>query len=116
MIGETMDDVLLDIRYETALQQPPWGDRARTEQVRKELANRPPLVEARDVDGLHALLTRVATGEAHVMQAGDAVEAFTHDIQPFLVADAVADFSADDHRLAVEYAARRCAVVTTWAT
>ncbi|MER6349186.1 isochorismatase family protein [Streptomyces sp. NPDC001595] len=50
---------------------------------------------------------------AHVGVLMTAVEAFTHDIQPFLVADAVADFSAEYHRLAVEYAAQRCAVVTT---
>jgi len=29
------------------------------------------------------------------------------------VADAIADFSADYHRLAMDYAARRCAVVVT---
>ncbi|GAA2277465.1 phenazine biosynthesis protein PhzD [Streptomyces ruber] len=50
---------------------------------------------------------------AHVGVLMTAVEAFTHDIRPFLVADAVADFSAEYHRLAVEYAAQRCAVVTT---
>ncbi len=50
---------------------------------------------------------------AHVGVLMTAVEAFTHDVRPFLVADAVADFSADYHRLAVEYAAQRCAVVTT---
>ncbi|GAA2635766.1 phenazine biosynthesis protein PhzD [Dactylosporangium fulvum] len=50
---------------------------------------------------------------AHVGILATLVEAFTNDIQPFLVADAVGDFSAADHRLAVDYAARRCAVVTT---
>ncbi len=50
---------------------------------------------------------------AHVGVLATAIDAFSHDIQPFLVADAVADFSADDHRMAVEYAARRCAVVVT---
>lgn len=50
---------------------------------------------------------------AHVGVLMSAVDAFTNDIETFLVADAVADFSADHHRLAVEYAAQRCAVVTT---
>ncbi|POX52029.1 isochorismatase [Streptomyces sp. Ru71] len=50
---------------------------------------------------------------AHVGVLATAVDAFTHDIQPFLVADATADFSADYHRLALTYAAERCARVTT---
>jgi len=50
---------------------------------------------------------------AHVGVLMSAVEAFTNDIQPFVVADAIADFSAEYHRLAVEYAAGRCAVVVT---
>ncbi|MGW0859930.1 isochorismatase family protein [Streptomyces sp. NPDC002690] len=50
---------------------------------------------------------------AHVGVLMTAVEAFTNDIRPFLVADAVADFSADYHRLALEYAAERCAMVVT---
>ncbi|MFD9407986.1 isochorismatase family protein [Streptomyces sp. NPDC059989] len=45
---------------------------------------------------------------AHVGVLATAVDAFTHDIQAFLVADAVADFSADEHRLAVDYVAGRC--------
>ena len=36
---------------------------------------------------------------------------FTHDVQPFLVYDAVADFSAEHHRMAMDYAAGCCAVV-----
>jgi trans-2,3-dihydro-3-hydroxyanthranilic acid synthase len=50
---------------------------------------------------------------AHVGVLMSAVDAFTNDIQPFLVADAIADFSAEDHRFAMEYAARNCAVVGT---
>jgi isochorismate hydrolase len=50
---------------------------------------------------------------AHVGCLVTACDAFSRDIQPFLVADAVADFTADDHRTALAYAARTCAVVRT---
>lgn len=53
---------------------------------------------------------------AHVGVLTTAVEAFTNDIQTFLVADAVADFSADFHWLALRYAAQRCAVVRNTAS
>lgn len=53
---------------------------------------------------------------AHVGVLMTAVEAFTRDIQPFLVGDAVADFSASYHQLALEYAAERCAAVVSTAS
>ncbi|MEU6480364.1 isochorismatase family protein [Streptomyces sp. NPDC047017] len=50
---------------------------------------------------------------AYVGILATAVEAFSQDIETFLVADAVADFTERHHRLALDYAASRCAVVTT---
>lgn len=52
---------------------------------------------------------------AHVGCLMTAAEAFSHDVQCFLVADAVADFTLDYHRLALTYAAERCAAVLTTA-
>ncbi|NJC70700.1 isochorismatase family protein [Planosporangium thailandense] len=52
---------------------------------------------------------------AHVGVLMTACDAFTNDIQTFMVADAVADFTADYHRLALTYAAERCAVTPTTA-
>ncbi|GAA4003689.1 phenazine biosynthesis protein PhzD [Streptomyces marokkonensis] len=50
---------------------------------------------------------------AHIGVLATVVDAFTNDIQPFLVADATADFSHTHHRSALTYAAHRCARVTT---
>lgn len=47
---------------------------------------------------------------AHIGCMLTAAEAFMRDIEPFFVADAVADFSRERHDQAVEYAAGRCAV------
>ncbi|WP_433271461.1 isochorismatase family protein [Actinosynnema sp. CS-041913] len=53
---------------------------------------------------------------AHVGVLVTALEAYANDIRAFLVADAIGDFTEAYHRLAVEYAAQRCAVVATTAT
>ncbi|CAL9346796.1 isochorismatase family protein [Streptomyces albus] len=52
---------------------------------------------------------------AHIGCLMTAVDAFTHDIQPFLVADAVADFTPEFHELALDYATDRCAATPTTA-
>ncbi|WP_405709561.1 isochorismatase family protein [Streptomyces sp. NBC_00046] len=49
---------------------------------------------------------------AHIGVLMTACDAWMQDIQAFVVADAVADFSAEDHAMALRWAAGRCAVVT----
>lgn len=45
---------------------------------------------------------------AHVGVLATALEAYTNDIQPFVVADAVGDFSAAHHEQALDYVAQNC--------
>ncbi|QFZ24652.1 isochorismatase family protein [Saccharothrix syringae] len=52
---------------------------------------------------------------AHIGCLATAVEAFMRDVRPFLVSDAVADFSRERHDQACEYVAQRCGAVTTTA-
>ncbi len=50
---------------------------------------------------------------AHIGVLMTACDAWMSDVQAFVVADAVADFSEREHKMALEWAAGRCAVVTT---
>ncbi|UNO39240.1 isochorismatase family protein [Streptomyces sp. MST-110588] len=49
---------------------------------------------------------------AHIGVLMTACDAWMRDIQAFVVADAVADFSEADHHMALRWAAAKCAVVT----
>lgn len=53
---------------------------------------------------------------AHIGCLVTAAEAFCRDVRAFFIADAVADFTREDHDMALRYAANRCAVVADTTT
>ncbi len=63
-------------RDRPATQQPMWPDQASLEQVRKTLANLPPLVFAGEARQLQSQLAEACAGRAFVLQAGDCAESF----------------------------------------
>lgn len=48
---------------------------------------------------------------AHIGILSTALEAFMTDIKPIVIADAVADFSENEHRMALNYVSQRCGKV-----
>jgi 3-deoxy-7-phosphoheptulonate synthase len=63
-----------DLRGLPARQQPDWGDRWLVDEVRRDLATLPGLVDPDEVRDLRGLLADVAAGHRRVVQAGDCAE------------------------------------------
>ncbi|SDQ98290.1 3-deoxy-7-phosphoheptulonate synthase [Actinopolyspora saharensis] len=59
-----------------AAQQPSWIDPVTLHRVIDDLEKQPPLVEPREVDRLHEMLGRAATGRALLLQGGHCAETF----------------------------------------
>lgn len=69
-----MNQTLLDIPVNSALQQPRWPNMTEVETVRADLRTMPALVNADAVWTLRAVLSGVVAGKALVVQAGDCAE------------------------------------------
>lgn len=69
-----MNNVHTFLRSLPAAQQPDWESHTEFTRVEEELSAAPELVDAADVDALHAHLAEAAAGHVQIVQAGDCAE------------------------------------------
>jgi bifunctional isochorismate lyase/aryl carrier protein len=108
--GLRADPALTDIAEELALQ----ADDIQYTKWRYSAFKRTPLLDTMQTLDRDQLI--ICGVYAHIGILATSLEAFMFDIKPIVVADAVADFSLQDHRMALNYIAQRCGYVETLAT
>ncbi|MEU4576138.1 isochorismatase family protein [Nonomuraea sp. NPDC023979] len=104
---------LTDVETDTAIPAPlaPAGGDIVVAKHRYSAFIRSPLATMLATAGRDQLL--IGGVYAHIGIQATAVDAFSHDIQPIVLGDAVAAFSADSHQASLEYMAAHCARVLT---
>ncbi len=100
--GLSKDTDLVNIVSELA----PQEDDINYTKWRYSALQRTPLQEYMKENGLNQII--ICGIYAHIGILATSLDAFMNDIKVFVVSDAIADFSADEHSMALRYISQRC--------